>query len=142
MNAKQTAAFRGNFHATFGELCRQFDLPKTSDQRHQIAEWILGYHKSSSLWTGKEYSLVIDQIKNWIRGDIAPHKLSRNQQANAAHDETKKQLIHVIESYGYPEAMIQKISNDKFGARPWRDHGVFQLKPLRITIKSRADARR
>lgn len=142
MNFKQAAAFRGNFHVTFAKLCEAFDLPKTSDERHKIAEWILGYHKSSSQWSGKEYSLVIDQMKDWMRGDIQPHKLNKNQIANASHDEEKKQLIHAIKSYGYPDAMIQKISDDQFGSRPWKDHGVLQLKRLRMTVNARSQKRK
>lgn len=137
MNTIQANAMRGRFHAVFGKMCAQFDHKNTSEYRHEISRWILGYDKSSTKWTGKEYSIVIDTIQDWMRGDVEPHPLTQNQRNLKAHDESQKQLIFSIENLGAPDAYIQAISNDKFGKRPWKDHGVYQLKQLRSTIKTR-----
>ena len=142
MNAKTTAIMRGRYHAIFSELCAQFDLPKSTDQRHQVNEWILGYNKSSSQWTGKEYSLVIDQMKEWIRGDIAPHALSQQDRNRRDYDQSHKQIVYAIEQLGAPEAYIQAICNDRHAQRPWRDLGTVQLKRLRMTITARMAAKR
>jgi len=141
MNAKTATSLRGRYHAIFGELCRQFDLPKTSDSRHQLTEWILGYKKSSSQFTAKEYCLIIDQIADWIRGDIEPHQLDKNQQARRSHDERQKQLIHAISQLA-PDQYIQAVCNDRHSQRPWRDLTAFQLTRLRYTIASRSAAAR
>ncbi|MGZ0657063.1 hypothetical protein ACWPKS_15780 [Coraliomargarita sp. W4R72] len=140
MTPKQTAAFRGNYHATFGKLCEQFDLPKTSAQRHQLTEWVLGYSKSSSKFTAKEYAIVIDQLKEWIAGDVEPHALTRNEQGRKSHDERHKQLVHVIEALS-PEAYTQAIANNRHGQRPWRQLTTLQLTRLRFTLESRAAAK-
>jgi len=141
MNAKQTQSMRGRFHAIFAECCRQFGLKNDTATRHQLSEWILGYSKSSSKWSGKEYSLVIDQIANWIKGDIEPHKLDQNARNLHDFDQRKKQLIHSIETAGAPEAYIQKICDDHHSKRPWRDLGTLPLSRLRMTIKARMAAK-
>lgn len=140
MNTTQRRAMRGRYHALFSELCRHFDRECIDEFRHQVSEWILGYKKSSSQWTGKEYSIVIDTMQEWIRGDVDPHELSDNERNSKSHGEEKKQLIYSIENLGAPEAYIQEISNDRHGKRPWRDHGVFQLKRLRMTITARVQS--
>ncbi len=141
MTPRQTATFRRIYHATFGELCRQFDLPNTSDQRHTVNYWILGYDTSSSQWSAKEYSIVIDCLKDWIRGDIKPHKLSKQEQDRLGHDARQKQLIHVIERIA-PDAYTQAVANDRHGQRPWRNLSAFQLTRLRFTLEARAASAR
>lgn len=137
MNEKQRATMRKRYHAVFSELCRNFDLECINEFRRQVSEWILGYKKSSKDWTGKEYSIVIDTMRDWIRGDITPHEIDKNERNLKLHDQEQKQLIWAIENLGAPEAYIQHISEARHGKRPWRHHGVFQLKRLRMTINAR-----
>jgi hypothetical protein len=139
MNAKTAASLRGRYHAIIAELCRQFELSKTSETRHQLTEWILGYSKSSSQFTAKEYCLIIDQVVEWIKGDVEPHPLSKTEQARLSHDERQKQLVHAISQLA-PEQYIQAVCNDRHSQRPWRDLTAFQLTRLRYTIASRAAA--
>jgi len=142
MNAKTATSLRGRYHAIFGELCRQFDWPKTSESRHQLTEWILGYSKSSSQFAAKEYCLIIDQMQDWIRGDIQPHELTKYDQRNRSYNEHHKQLIYAIEHLGAPNAYIQAIANDRHSKRPWRDLGAVALSKLRMTITARVAAAR
>lgn len=147
MNLSQQAAYRRLFHALFRDLCQQCDKQPTSDYRHQVAEWILGYHKSSSQWTGKEYSIVVDQLKEWLAGQVEPHALDQNTRNRRDYDETQKQLIwkieHTARAAGLYEDYIQAVADETLRAarRPWRDHGTVALKHLRSTITARAHSK-
>lgn len=145
MTTTQRQAFRRLFHSQFREICQQEGKQASSDYRHQVCQWILGYDKSSSIWTGKEYSLVVDQLKEWIAGEIKPHPIDQNTRNNRDFDQSKKQLIHKIETLareaGLFDAYIQKVADEtlRSGSRPWRDHGTVHLKHLRSTISRAAN---
>lgn len=129
---------KGRYFAVLGELCRHFELKNTADLRHDITRWILGYDKSSTKFTGKEYALVIDAIREWIAGDIQPGPLDHNEQARRSHDETQKQLIHAIEQLA-PDQYVQAVANKRHGKRPWRHQSAYILRKLRMTIKRAHD---
>jgi hypothetical protein len=139
MNEQTRRAMQRHYHVAFRALCAETGHKPTNGYRHQVAEWILGYDKSSSQWTGKEYSLVIDQLKDWLRGGIEPHPLSKTEQARRSHGETQKQLIHAISQLA-PDQYIQAICNDRHSRRPWRHLTAFQLTRLRYTITRAAAA--
>lgn len=141
MQPTQRQSMQRRYHALHRDLCRDLDLPTTSDYRHQVAEWILGYRKSSSQWTGKEYSIVIDQLREWQRGGTQPHSLDQDTRNRRDFNERKKQLIYAIEHSGAPDAYIQAIAKDRHGNRPWRDLGTLQLQRLRYTITARMHAK-
>lgn len=138
MTPEQRQSMQRRYHALHREICKEQDLSLTSDYRHQVAEWILGYKKSSRDWTGKEYSLVIDQIKDWIRGGQEPGPIAQDERARQSHDEDQKQLIHAIEQLA-PDRYVQAIADKRHGKRPWRHHSAFVLKRLRFTVQRAHD---
>jgi hypothetical protein len=141
MTQTQKQAFRRRFHSLFNQVCNHFEKEPTTSYRHQVSRWILGYEKSSSLWTGKEYSLVVDQLKEWIKGDVEPHPLAKQERERRSHDERHKQLVHVITKLA-PDAYIQAVANDRHSQRPWRNLSAFEPTRLRYTLESRAAAKR
>jgi hypothetical protein len=133
------------YHCTFRDLCRHFEYKETSELRHKITHWVLGYDQSSTKFTAKEFNLIIDAMEAWRKGDEKPGPLGKDEQVRRSHYMNVKQLIYKLEALDPTgegteanNKYIQAIANDRFSRRPWRDLGAFQLKRLYMTIEARS----